>query len=238
MHMDEITKAEEEVQQAETDSDADTPDENETTALALSRDGKKEKKELDKRYFHPFIREADAKFAKIPGVKGFHRGEASAMVRAIMRGAERMERSALMEVLFLYSFAGLKVQQIAARMAIDQRMIRRVMVDPRYAQGYDIFKRDLMGKISDAMTMRVQETMIDALELKIRLMRKAKSEWLRNQIANEILAMGQEIVAGTGKGLSDQTTAIWQRMMKRVMPDGTKVTETQTLTKALPEEKA
>lgn len=228
--MDEKIQPEDELQQADVDDDDDTTNPAASTEQTLAQQGRKERTELAKRYLHPFIREADAKMAKLPGLR---KGEQSATFRALMRGAERMERTALMEVLFLYSFSGMSTREIADHMAIDRRLIKRVMLDPRYAQAYDLFKREIVGKIADALTQRVSETMIDALELKITLMKKAKSEWLKNQIANEILEMGKEITHGKGSGLSDQLTAIWQRAIKKSLPDGTTVTETQTLTKAV-----
>ena len=200
---------------------------------ADEKDGKEEQKKLTKRYFHPFVQEADLKLAVLPEATGLKRGEASAVVRAMLRGKGGMERNALMDILCLYKFAGLSHREIAKRTEMTPRLIRTLVLDPRFAMVYGEFRKDRIGKIGDSIGERVSEVMQEALEVKIDMLRRSKSEWLKNTIANELIQMGKEFTHGKGSVLSDELKGIWQRAIKRSLPDGTTVTETQTVTGSL-----
>lgn len=202
-------------------------------AKADKKDGKEEQKKLAKRYFHPFVQEADLKLAVLPEATGLKRGEASAVVRAMLRGQGGMERNALMDIMCLYQFAGLSHREIAKRTEMTPRLIRTLVLDPRFAMVYGEFRKDRIGKIGDSIGERVSEVMQEALEVKIDMLRRSKSEWLKNTIANELIQMGKEFTHGKGSVLSDELKGIWQRAIRKHLPDGTTVTETQTVTGSL-----
>ena len=192
--------------------------------------GKEEQKKLAKKYFHPFVQEADMKLAMLPEATGLKRGEASAVVRAMLRGKGGMERNALMDILCLYQFAGLSHREIAKRTEMTPRLIRELVLDPRFAMVYGEFRKDRIGRIGDAIGERVSEVMQEALEVKIDMLRRSKSEWLKNTIANELIQMGKEFTHGKGSVLSDELKGIWQRAIRKNLPDGSTVTETRTIT--------
>jgi len=194
------------------------------------KEGKKEQKRLAKKYFHPFVQEADLKLAALPVATGLKRGEESAVVRAMLRGKDGMERNALMDILCLYQFAGLSHREIAKRTEMTPRLIRALVLDPRFAMVYGEFRKERIGKIGDAIGERVSEVMQEALEVKIDMLRQSKSEWLKNTIANELLQMGKEFTHGKGSVLSEELKGIWQRAIRKNLPDGTTVTETRTVT--------
>jgi len=199
-------------------------------AKADEAEGREEKKKLAKKYFHPFVQEADLKLAMLPAETGLKRGEASAVVRALLRGKGGMERNALMDILCLYQFAGLSHREIAKRTEMTPRLIRELVLDPRFAMVYGEFRKERIGKIGDSIGERVAEVMQEALEIKIEMLRRSQSEWLKNTIANELIAMGKEFTHGKGSVLSDELKGIWQRAIRKSLPDGTTITETRTVT--------
>lgn len=144
-------------------------------------------------------------------------GRVSAVQRAILTD-ENMARN----VVWL-AFTGMKEDEIVARTGYPEKVISTYLVSAPYRTLREQMHDMMMAKVNDALRDRLQEVVLEAVEVKIRLMRTASSAYLRNKAASDLIELGREAIALGRGNVSDLLKAVHEQAVKE-KEDGTRIT--------------
>lgn len=134
-------------------------------------------------------------------------------------------KSGLSQQVVWLRFFGYSNHAVAERLKVSDDSIDRYVKTPHFVDLYEKERPAMLAKVDDALRERVQEVMLEALQVKIDLMRSAScNRFLKNKIATELLELGKQAIGGSGRP-SDEIWAIYEEA-KREGPKGTTITKT------------
>lgn len=121
------------------------------------------------------------------------------------------------------AFTGLKHTEIADRTGYPEEVISAYLRSKPYRALREQLRDSMMARVNDALNERLQEVVLEAVEVKIRLLRDSGSPFLRNRVASELIELGKEAVALGRGNVSDLLKAVHEQAVKE-KADGTRVT--------------
>jgi hypothetical protein len=125
-------------------------------------------------------------------------------------------------------FCGLKPRAIAERTGLAVSSVETFIKSPGFFSYYEHERAAMLSRVDEAMRERLQEIVMEAIEVKIDLMRHTKREALQNQIATELIELGSRALQVGSGAASDLIKAIHEKAVKEKR-DGTRV-QTQRVT--------
>lgn len=131
-------------------------------------------------------------------------------------------------------FCGLREIDIAQRTGISQPTISKYINSDEYRSAYVRLRDSMLARVEEAMRERLQEVVIEAIEVKIDLMRTHRNGFLRNRAASELIALGREALQFGRGNVSDLLTAIHEQAVKE-KGDGTRTTTQRVTIEGSPE---
>lgn len=114
-------------------------------------------------------------------------------------------------------------RQIGDRLGLHPDSIDRYVKSPHFFALYEARKAELLGRVLEEMQGRLLEVGLEALQIRVDMMRSAKSAWLRDKIAKELVELALEIGKARGPSgeVADKLVAVIERIKKRRLADGT-----------------
>lgn len=113
-------------------------------------------------------------------------------------------------------------EHIARKVGLHHDAVNRYVNSPHFATLYEQKKGEFLGRVLEEMQGRLLEVGLEALQTRVELMRKAKSLWLRDKIAKDMLELAIEIGKARGPSgeVAEKLVAVIERIKKRKMADG------------------
>jgi len=122
-------------------------------------------------------------------------------------------------------FCGVSNRMVAQKLALSKDAVNRFVKSDYFIQLYDSNRSEMLGRVDEASRERLQEVTLEALEVKIDLMRNTHSPALRNKIASELLDLGLDAAKAVHGGASAAIVAVYERAKRRKNADGSVTTE-------------
>ena len=132
-----------------------------------------------------------------------------------------VEKTGQVDKLLWLRFCGTTIAKCAALTGLSRDSILRYMKTEAWHRRYEEKKAEFLSRVNEAVTGRLQEVALEALETRLRLMRTAKDKFLRDRIAKDLLQMGLEAAKGArGGGVGEHLMAAVERIRRRKTESG------------------
>ena len=143
--------------------------------------------------------------------------------------AIQWQKSGLRESLAWCIFCGLSARAAAKKLNLAVSTTQKYVKTPEFVQFYENHKGQLLNKVNEGAQERFQETLMWAVNEKIRLAKRTRNDHLKNKVLSELIELGLETFKGTRASFSEELTTIWERARKRRDAQGNEVTEKVTI---------
>lgn len=143
-------------------------------------------------------------------------------------GSHALVRSGLLDALCRLMYLGYSNFRAAETLGVSHDMVDKLVVKPEFRDYYRQKMEIFINGVGEEMRTLVLEVMGEAIVGKVDDMRDKRTKpALRNQIRNELIELGRDLLKGKATGGADAALkAMYEKAIKRRNPDGSETTET------------
>lgn len=147
-------------------------------------------------------------------------------------GKSTLIRSGLVDTLCRLKFLGYSNYRAAQTLKVSHDVVDSFVKTSEYEATYTLKRELFLNSVGDTMRELVLEVLGECIVGKVDDMRDKRTRApLRNQIRNELIELGRDLLKGRATGGADAALkAMYEKAIKRKAADGSEITETYRIT--------
>lgn len=147
-------------------------------------------------------------------------------------GRSTLIRSGLVDTLCRLKFLGYSNYRAAQTLKVSHDVVDSFVKTSEYEAAYTLKREMFLNGVGDMMRELALEVLGECIVGKVDDMRDKRTKpALRNQIRNELIELGRDLLKGRATGGADAALkAMYEKAIKRKQADGSEITETYRIT--------